>query len=116
MGKESECRAISRLLGDYANDRLNKQETDHVEHHLSHCQACQGVANTLNMFSQYYNGPQTDLWPKLESRLSAQEESDNVPLRFPSIAWPVPVALALVMLIFMVVPEPWRLLIIIGFL
>ncbi|OGP50360.1 MAG: hypothetical protein A2Y79_11585 [Deltaproteobacteria bacterium RBG_13_43_22] len=116
MHENNKCQTISPLLAGYVNSSLNKQEAAQVEEHLLTCMMCQRIVDLLDLTLRTYSGPRSSLWPMLQSKMAALKEDDQVYLRFPPITWPVPVALAVIVLTLLVVPEPWRLLAIIGLL
>jgi len=116
MHKNTYCNTISPLLSGYVNRTLNEQETDQVKEHLSTCPICQGVVDALEVSLHAYDIPRANLWPRLQSKLSTSKEEDEIYLSFPPLTWPMSVALAVIILTLLVVPEPWRLLVIIGLL
>lgn len=116
MHKNTYCKNISPFLSGYVNRTLNKQETDQVKEHLSTCTICLGIVDALEVSLHEYNTPRADLWPRFQSKLSSSAGEDDIQLSFPPLTWPMPVALAVIIITLLVVPEPWRLLVIIGLL
>ena len=111
MSKNAECHTISPLLGEYVNNRLKGERANQVEEHLQSCPRCYSTAKALKLVLKESIGYQPDLWQSFRSRLADSEEGNQVQLKFPQFTWQSAVALAVVVCILAIAPEPWRLLI-----
>jgi hypothetical protein len=111
MSKNAKCRTISPLLGAYVNNRLKGAKADQVEEHLQSCPQCYSTAKALKLVLKESTGYQPDLWQSFRSRMADSEEDNQVQLQFPQFTWQTALALAVVVCILAIAPEPWRLLI-----
>jgi anti-sigma factor RsiW len=111
MSKNDKCHTISPLLGAYVNNCLKDEQANQVEEHLQSCSQCYSTAKALKLVLKESIGYQPDLWPSFRSRLADSVEDNPLKLKLPQFTWQSAVALAVVVCVFAVAPESWRLLI-----
>jgi hypothetical protein len=69
--------------------------------------------SALDMVRRASEVPTRDLWPRVRGRIAAD---DRVEIRLPAITWPAATAMAAVIGMLVVVPEPARFLAACGML
>ncbi|MGH7894427.1 MAG: hypothetical protein ACREQL_07145 [Candidatus Binatia bacterium] len=69
--------------------------------------------SALDMIRRASEDPTRDLWPQVRARLAAD---DRVEIRLPAVTWPAATAMAAMIAMLVVIPEPARFLAACGLL